>query len=170
MTTEKNIQLNTILTQAHYDHQKDLNARAYFKTSNHKVGEDLVQQTFLKTWMYLVKGGKVENMKAFLYHILNNLIIDQYRKHKSTSLDTLLEKGYEPSENKTESLIDAIDGKSILLLIKQLPIKYREIINMRFIQDLSLKEISAITNTTKNTIAVQIHRGIMKLKSMYKVS
>lgn len=60
-----------------------------------------------------------------------------------------------------------MDGKRALLLISRLPEKYREVIRMRYVQDLSLKEISLITGKSKNTIAVQMHRGLEKLKKLY---
>ena len=41
--------------------------------------------------------------------------------------------------------------------------------NMRYMQGLSLTEMSLIIKVTKSTIAVQVHRGIMKLKSLYNV-
>lgn len=107
-------------------------------------------------------------MKAFLYHILNNLIVDEYRKHKTTSLDTLLEKGFDPrDEGTTERLCNTLDGKTLVLLIQHLPQKYQKTMRMRYVQDLSLKEISLITGQSKNTIAVQIHRGLSKLRLLY---
>ena len=90
MTQTQIAQLQGVLAIAHSDYEKGLNARAYFKVSNRELGEDLVQQTFMKTWIYLTKGGEVKNMKAFLYHILNNLIIDEYRKKKAFSLNFLM--------------------------------------------------------------------------------
>lgn len=121
----------------------------------------------MKTWSYLVKGGKIDVMKAFLYHVLNNLIVDEYRKHKTTSLDILLEKGYEPSGDSRESIINILDGKKALFLIQRLPKKYQKVMRMRYVQDLSLKEMSLITGQSKNTIAVQLHRGLAKLKLLY---
>lgn len=168
MNLKQREKLQEILTQAHRDFDKGLNARAFFKVNNRTTSEDLVQDTFIKTWSYLVKGGKIDIMKAFLYHVLNNLIIDQYRKHKTTSLDTLLEKGFEPAANdKPEKLFNILDGKTALLLIARLPENYQKIMRMRYIQDLSLKEISLITGQSKNNIAVQIHRSLEKLKLLY---
>jgi RNA polymerase sigma-70 factor (ECF subfamily) len=106
-------------------------------------------------------------MKAFLYHVLNNLIVDQYRKHKTTSLDTLLEKGFEPSVSDSGRLFNVLDGKAAFLLIQSLPKKYQKVMRMRYVQELSLKEISLITGQSKNTIAVQVHRGLAKLKLLY---
>jgi RNA polymerase sigma factor (sigma-70 family) len=107
-------------------------------------------------------------MKAFLYHVLNGLVIDEYRKHKAISLDTLIEeKGFEPSIDDSDKLLNILDGKTALLLIERLPEKYKKAMHMRYIQLLSLKEMSLITGETKNTIAVQIHRGLEKLKLLY---
>ena len=145
-----------------------MNSYAFFKVNNHSTGQDLVQDTFMKTWMYLVKGGKINLMKPFLYHILNNLIIDEYRKRKTYSLDELLEKGFQPGFDNSESIFNKFDGKEAILLINDLPTKYEEVMRMRYVQDLSLKEISLITGQSKNTVAVQTHRGLEKLKQLYK--
>ena len=156
---------NMILTQAHHDHEKGLTMYASYKTSNSNTGKDLVKDTFMKTWAYLLKGGKIEKMRAFLYHILNNLIVDQYRKHKTTSLDVLIEKSYEPSVD--DSMLGSIDGKTAQILIEQLPKIYRDILYMKYVQDRSLAEIATITGQSKTTIAVQMHRGIGQLKILY---
>src|SRR3989338_3655170 len=154
MTTLEKTRLESILTLAHHDYEKGLNSRAFFKGSNRELGEDLVQQTFMKTWIYLVKGGKIEVMKAFLYHVLNNLIVDEYRKRKTTSLDILIEKGVEPSIDNSKRLFNVLDGKAALLLIARLPVAYQKVMRMRYVQDLSLKEMSLITGQSQNTIAV----------------
>ncbi len=167
MISKKQTEQRAIMTSAHNDHHKSLNSHAFFKLHNHELGQDLVQDTFLKTWKYLVKGGKIDVMKSFLYHVLNNLIVDEYRKHKTTSLDNLMEKGFEPSTVDSEPTINTLNGRTAILLIAKLPETYRKIMHMKYIQDLSLTEMSVITGKTKNTIAVQIHRGLAKLKVLY---
>lgn len=167
MTPKQEIRQEAVLTAAHHEYGKGLNAHAFFKVSNHALGEDLVQDTFMRTWSYLVKGGKIDMMKAFLYHILNNLIVDEYRKHKTISLDLLQEKGFEPSIDTTKRLFSALDGKAALLLIYRLPQKYQKVIRMRYVQSLSITEISLITGQTRNTVAVQAHRGLARLKEIY---
>jgi RNA polymerase sigma-70 factor (ECF subfamily) len=168
MTPKQKKEREEVLTVAHCDYEKGLNARAFFKLNNRETSTDLVQDTFMKTWKYLVKGGKIDVMKAFLYHILNNLIVDEYRKRKTTSLDGLLENGYEPkTENVSENLFNFLDGKRAICLIEGLPEKYKRVMRLRFKQVLSLKEISLITGQTKNTIAVQLHRGLEKLREIY---
>lgn len=166
MVTSKKqrLQNQETLAAAHNDYEKGLNVHAFFKLRNRAIGEDLVQDTFVKTWGYLVKGGKIDVMKAFLYHVLNHLIVDEYRKHKTASLDVLLEKGFEPAATPCTNIFSKLDGKAAILLIASLPLKYQKVMRMRYVQDLSLTEISLISGQTKNTIAVQLHRGLEKLK------
>ncbi len=159
-----------ILGTGYTDFHKGLNRYATSRTHDKALADDLIQSTFLKTWSYLVRGGKIDMMEAFLYHVLKALIIDEYRKHKPTSLDVLLEKGFEPSLNDTERLTDMLDGEQATALIAQLPFLYRKVMKMRYVQDLSLKEISVLTGQTKNTVAVQTHRGLEKLKALYIAS
>ncbi len=168
MTKTEEKTLQEILTTAHSDYGRKLNVHAFFKLNDHELGEDLVQSTFMKTWMYLVRGGNIDIMKSFLYHILNALIIDEYRKHKATSLDALMQKGFEPKAGNPERLFDFLDGKASVLLIQRLPETYQKVMHMRYIQELSIKEMSLITGESKNAITVKTHRGLKKLRSIYK--
>ena len=171
MTEKQETQLRAVLTAAHLDYEKKLNMHAFFKVSDHNLGEDLVQDTFMKTWVYLVRGGKIDTMKAFLYHILNDLIIDEYRKHKTASLDAIMEKGFVPSGGvNSERLFNFLDGKASVLLIRRLPETYQKVMHMRYVQELSIKEMSLITGKSKNAITVQTHRGLKKLKMLYNLS
>jgi len=167
-TRQKNKEMELVMSDAHHDFQKGLNARAFFKIGNQAIGEDLVQDTFMKTWKYLVAGGKIQMMKAFLYHILNNLIIDEYRKKKAASLDTLIESGFEPGVDDTEQVFNLHDGRALVLLIPLLPEKYRDILHMHYVRDLNLTEMSLLTGSSKNSVAVQIHRGVKKLRLIYE--
>ena len=167
MTAEQEAQQQRVLAAAHRDFEKGLNVHAFFKLHDRAIGEDLVQETFIKTWGYLVKGGKIDVMKAFLYHVLNNLIVDEYRKNKTSSLDILMDKGFEPSDGASGSVRNLLDGKATLDLIQRLPAAYQKVIRMRYVQDLSLKEISLITGQSKNAVAVQVHRGLAKLKLLH---
>ncbi len=165
--------LNTIrsdMYKAHDSFESSLSRRALYKTNNVEVSQDLVQTTFLKTLLYLQNGGNIVVMRSFLNHILNDLIVDEYRKNKTMSLDILLEKGFEPSFDEHERIVNIFEGKQIVLLIPLLPKKYQSIIRMRYIKSLSLKEISLITGQSQNTVAVQAHRGLEKLKVLYKES
>ncbi len=158
---------NDVMTGAYNDYEKGLHKHSFFKMHNRELGEDLVQDTYMKTLNYLIKGGKIDMMKAFLYHILNCLIIDEYRKRKAISLDVMLENGFALRVDTDEQLVDMLDGKSALILIARLTEKYQKIMRMKYVQDLSLEEMSMVTGQTKNSIAVQAYRGLEKLKVLY---
>ena len=154
-----------IFTNCYQNFNKGLNLHAFFKLNNHALGEDLVQETFMKTWKFLVGNNKIEKMKAFLYHILNNLIIDEYRKKKSSSLDDLVEKGCEPGDEQYVKSVNQMDGGRAMGFICKLPINYQKIMNLRFVEELSLVEIVKLTGKTPNSVAVSMHRGLEKLKT-----
>lgn len=92
MTTASN---NRVLTKAHRDFSCGLSRFANTKVHDKDLSDDLVQETFIKTWKYLQGTGKINLMRAFLYHVLNRLIIDEYRRKKAVSLDVLIESGFE---------------------------------------------------------------------------
>jgi RNA polymerase sigma-70 factor (ECF subfamily) len=170
ITKSQEAEHRIVLSAAHFDHQKALTQHSFFKLHDRALSGDLVQETFIKTWSYLAKGGKIDVMKAFLYHVLNNLIVDEYRKRKTVSLDLLLEKGFEPSTKVSGNIFDLMDAKDAAGLINKLSAKYQKVIRMRFIQDLSLAEMSLLTGQSKNAMAVQVHRGLDKLRELYDLS
>lgn len=167
MTPLQTNKINTTMTLAYNDYGTGLSRHSFFKLHDRQLGEDLVQDTYMKTLNYLIKGGKIDTMKSFLYHILNCLIIDEYRKRKPLSLDNLLESGFNVSTGNNEKMVDILDGKTALILIARLPEKYQKVMRMKYVQNLSLEEMSQVTGQTKNSIAVQAYRGLEKLKILY---
>ncbi len=138
-----------------------------FETSNRQVALDLTQDTFMKVWSYLEEGKKVEYMKAFLYRVAGNLVIDYRRKKKSDSLDDLMEEGFDVEHDERERLTDMFDAKQLMELLNELTDTYKNVIIMRFIDDLSIKEIAEATGESENAISVRIHRGTEKLRQLY---
>ncbi len=148
---------------------------AFFRLSNRERAEELTQDAFLKTWDFLQGGGDVRDFKSFLYRILNNLIIDEYRKRKSSSLDEILEDDMgafearmaEGGRSETETELDEkILGTRIRERLQELPTMYREAVTMRFVDELSPKEIAELLGESENVISVRIHRGITKLRAL----
>lgn len=64
----------------------------------------------------------------------------------------------------SENIFNLIDGKALALLIAKLPEKYRTVITMRYTDELSLKEMSLLTHQSQNTMSMQVHRGLAKLR------
>jgi DNA-directed RNA polymerase specialized sigma24 family protein len=80
-----------------------------------------------------------------------------------------MEKGFEPkSAGSTERFFNFLDGKASVLLIRRLPETYRKVMYMRYVQELSIKEMAVLTGQTKNAITVKAHRGLKKLKLLYE--
>lgn len=167
--TPKKSKTETTMAQAFTDFNADLCRHSLYKVNDLDLSQDLVQETYSKTLSYLARGGKIDVMKAFLYHALNCLIVDEYRrrKRKPSSLDSMLEKGFDPGFNDTDTLLDSLDGKTAYFLIKELPERYQKVLHMKYALGLSLQEISEITGQTRNAIAVQLHRAIERLRTLY---
>ena len=97
----------------------------------------------------------------------NNLIIDEYRKKKSISLEMLQEKsGFDKAANDDKRTLISTEIDTILVHINKLDEKYREVILMRYINDFSPKEIAEILGQSENAVSVRINRGIKKVQAM----
>ena len=140
----------------------------WFKIGDRDKAKDLMQDTFTRSWQYIAQGTEVKNIRPFLYRVANNLIIDEYRKKRELSLDGLMADGFEPSFNEIKTTEQSIDAKLVLNVINQLDEKYREAILMRYVDELSPKEIAEATGEAENNISVRIHRGIKQLKEILK--
>lgn len=140
------------------------------QTSDREKALDLSQETFTKTWEYLAQGKEILQIKAFLYRVALNAIIDHRRKHKTQSLDAMMEEGFDyqeehPSAERTQS---AFDSKKAIAVISQLDDKYKDVLMMRYAEDMSIKEIADITGESENNISVRIHRGLAKMEDLLK--
>lgn len=145
----------------------DINAdalfrHAYFRLSDRGRAEELVQEAFLRSWEYCLSHDIPENLRAFLYRVLNNCIIDEFRKKKSISLDVLMEDGgYEPVTESSEK--DPFRAEHLTTLLNSLDSKERDAVIFRFIDELNPAEIAGITGERENTVSVRIHRAMKKL-------
>ena len=144
---------------------------AFLRISNREKAIDVVHDTFTKVWSYLRNGYEIDNFRPFLYKVLNNLIIDEYRRKKESSLDALLEidgvdegSFAELSESTAEALAATIDGKKAFELLEELPDQYREVIILRFVDQLGPREISDLIEESENVVSVRIHRGLKMLR------
>ena len=144
----------------------------YFKINNREEAHDLTSQVFLKTWDYIQKKGlESKTLRALIYRIARNLIIDYYRRN--TGDDIAL-------ENSEGQLIDIIDEKQNILKsvhnnleiesvkrgMAELRDEYKEIIILHFIEELSITEIAKILNKSKGNIRILIHRSLKSLRKL----
>ncbi len=142
---------------------------SFFKLSDREKAKDIVQDTFVRYWEYVAADGQVENVKAFLYRIANNAIIDNYRKKKEISLDILQDDGFDPADTENHRrMIRSLDSKRALELVNKLNPKEREVILLRYVEGLSVKEIAEVLEDRENTISVKIHRALKELQEMFE--
>jgi len=139
---------------------------AYFRTHDRDVAKDLMQESFMRMWEYLANGKEIANYRAFLFRTLNNLIIDYWRKKKETSLDSLAEAGFDPPGDNQEQVSSLAEGREVLKVLDGLEESYRDVIVLRYIDDLSITEIAAILEESENAVSVRLHRAIKKLKEL----
>jgi RNA polymerase sigma-70 factor (ECF subfamily) len=154
-----------------YDEMADqLFRHCFFKLSNRELALDLVQETFARTWEYIASGKEVKNIKGFLFKVANNLIIDEYRKKKAVSLETLQEMtGFDAPVNEHKKTIFSVEVDTVLSHINKLDSKYKDVILMRYVNDYSPKEIAKILGESENAISVRINRGLKKVQEMLNV-
>jgi len=141
----------------------------YFRVYSKQLAEELMQETFMRMWKYLVDGKDIINMQALLYQISRNLIIDLSRRdkvRKSIEQAMKLEQDgnfSEPSYNgKTDLEKKALLGE-VYQLMKMLSRDSQDILVMRYIQGLTPKEIADIFHTSPNNISVRIYKSLKKL-------
>ena len=150
---------------------------ALFRISDRERAYDLTQDTYLKVWDYVAKGGEIKHYKSFLYRTLHNLIIDAYRKKHSSSLDELLENEATVAatearlaegsvEEEQARLDDVFLVEKVRSAIPELPDHYRQVITLRFIDDFSVGEIAETIGISENVVSVRIHRAVAKLKDL----
>ncbi len=146
---------------------------AFLRISDRERAIDVVHDAYTKVWAYVRGGHEVENFRPFLYKVLNNLIIDEYRKTKESSLDALLEiEGVDEgsfsdlTSNTVESLAATLDGKQVFGLVETLPDVYKEVIILRFVDELGPKEISVLIEETENVVSVRLHRALKLLRDL----
>jgi len=140
---------------------------AILRVSDPEKAQDIVSETFTKTWDYLVKGYTIENFRPFLYRTLSHLIIDEYRRKRTESLDHLLDEQQVPEgafaelvEGNRDDVELALDAQRIPELLEEMPVRYREVVVMRYLDGLMPAEIAAILDQSVNSISVRIHRGV----------
>lgn len=146
---------------------------ASYRLSDRERAIEIVHDTFTKVWGYIKKGHHIDAYKPFLYRVLNNLIIDEYRRRKELSLDAILDEEYaaegaidDLTTGGIEELTFSLDAKRAADLLAEVPVMYREVLVLRYIDGLGPKEISGLLEETENIVSVRIHRGLKMLREL----
>lgn len=160
--------------EAFEEYSDPLFRHAAMRISDREKALDLVHDTFTKVWSYVRSGHEIDSFRPFLYKVLNNLIIDEYRKRKEMSLDSLLaqegvnEGSFEELvEDSAEALAATLDGRHAFDLLRSLPDEYREVITLRFVDGLGPKEIGELIEESENVVSVRLHRALKALRAIF---
>lgn len=144
----------------------------YLNVNDPYLSEDIVSEVFLRVWKRW-STIRLDFIQAFLYKIAKNIIVDFYRKKKNRkqlSLEDSMEKGMEPFYE--QSFVDSIqlndDIKRLSDELKLLPKNLKDVIILRFIDDLSAREVGEILNMSEVNVRVLQYRAIKKLKEVMK--
>ena len=140
------------------------------RVSNRDQALDITQETFLRLWKNLQEAKEISNNKAFLFTIAHNLIIDWYRKKKSISLEGITENDEEQfdliDKNTTNHMELGAEGRYVLDKINELTPNHRTPVYLRFVEDLSPREIGKILQISTNAASVRINRGLEELRKI----
>jgi RNA polymerase sigma-70 factor (ECF subfamily) len=143
-----------------------------FLTGKREVSEDLFQEV----WIRVLRRGSQYNGKArfdtWIFTIARNLVIDLSRKRTMASLDEMREGGED--ERPFEIAIDGPspleqfqvreDAAELQTVLMSLEPSYREVLSLRFHEELSLEEIASVTRAPLSTVKSRLYRGLAALK------
>lgn len=152
---------------AYDEHSDALFRHVQLRVRDREASVDVVQETFARAWLYLSEGKEIEYMRAFLYRVASNLIVDGSRRKKASSLDKMMdEDGYEVKDEAAKDPIEIPQAREAMALLKSLEDIYRTAITMRFVDEMTPKEIAKELGVSENVVSVRIHRGIARLSKM----
>ncbi|HEY1580110.1 MAG TPA: sigma-70 family RNA polymerase sigma factor [Terracidiphilus sp.] len=146
-----------------------------FLTGNREQSEDLFQEVWMRV---LTRGGQFNGKARFetwLFTIARNLVIDQRRKRTMSSLDELFEAGGDDDRPLAFEVADrgpgpfdrmsnVEDREQITAALLELDTLYREVLVLRFHEDLSLEEIAKVTRAPLSTVKSRLYRGMASIK------
>lgn len=141
----------------------------FFKVTAKEEAEDVTSEVFLKTWNYLTQHKKqdVQSFSGLIYKVARNCLVDYYR-HKSVkqecSIDTISEIGI--YEEQYHNIAVEHEVSAILLVLKKLKREYQEIILLKYIEDLSIREIAEILDKSAVNARVTLHRAMRVLRKL----
>ena len=167
-----NMAFDLLLTR----NQSNLFSYILFIVHDRDVANDLFQETFVKVITKLQQGKYTTTGKfsAWIIRIAHNVSMDWYRSQKSGKVIEFANDNDLSNISNTNVLDATIESKfvneQILCDVKKmmnyLPVTQREVIFMRFYQDLSFKEIATLTNVSINTALGRMRYAVMNLRRM----
>lgn len=153
------------LYEAHYN---ELYQYVFYSVSNPTQAEDLTQEVFVRALLAYEKFRGDSSEKTWLFAIARRVVIDWYRKkNREVLFDFTTWKQPPSNERLPDELAEATeDIRALYEGIQQLKANYRDVVILRSIQDLSIKETAEITGWNVTKVKVTHHRALKKLKEI----
>lgn len=140
------------------------------KVARREDAEELQAEVFERAWGTLCKA-RVQHLGALLYTIARRTIADHYRKMERSPQESELEAAAtvdDGNDMRTEAVVQS-DFAAIQSALDGLYEDYRELIVMRFMDQMTISEIAATLQKTPNSVRVGLHRAIGALKRTVRV-
>ena len=156
-------------------YQQKIYSYILFLVHDDEEADDLFQETFMKAIVTIRQGRYVESgrFSAWLTRIAHNLVIDKYRQDRNSNVisndasDADLFNDASLSDITVEmKMITEQSLTDVGRLLKELPDNQKEVLYMRFYQDLSFKEIADATGVSINTALGRMRYGLINLRKM----
>ena len=151
---------------------------AYHLTYNEDDANDLVQETYLKAYRFIQKYIEGTNAKAWLFKILKNAFINQYRKKSKQPTKVDFEEiisfhdeedtSYSGYQDLREEMFEHMMGDEVTNAINSLPVDFRVVILLCDIEGFTYEEISKIVDIPIGTVRSRLHRARNMLKEKLK--
>ena len=143
-----------------------LNRHLSFKLPRKQDSEDLTTEVFLRAWEYC-QNTHVENFSALVYRIARNSIADFYRQRERSIKEVELDRQDKASDQFIEEEYDEKKAiENIEKNLKKLKDEYRDVIIMRYMDELTVKEIAIRIQKTENASRVLLHRALKALRKV----
>jgi RNA polymerase sigma-70 factor (ECF subfamily) len=156
-------------------YKKSIHSYIFYIVHNHDLTEDIFQETFLKVIMTIKQGRYTDNgkFKAWITRIAHNLIIDNFRQERNENTISndeveidLLNDMKLCESNIEDDMVQEQIYQDVKKLVKHLPDNQREVLEMRYYQDMSFKEIADITGVSINTALGRMRYAILNVRRM----
>ena len=161
-----------------FPHMDALKTFAFHLSYNEEDADDLVQETYLKAHKFIENYDEGTNAKAWLFKILKNAYINEYRKKvkRPTKVDIdeviSFKEGEEPKyaafTDLRQEIFDNTMGDEVTLAINALPLEFREVILLCDIDSFSYEEIAKILDLPIGTVRSRLFRARNMLKDKLK--
>jgi RNA polymerase sigma-70 factor (ECF subfamily) len=152
-----------------YDHYQPMIYRFIaVKVSRREEAEDITHQVFLSAWQNI---GKYEQrgypFSSWLYQIARNQVVDYYRaKRGDVSIDAIDPELFVTTASVEFTMPVKMDMETVQRALRTLKQDYQDVVILRFIEDLSIKESAKVLKKTEGAVKLMQHRALRELKKV----